>query len=226
MIRLLPFRQVNESDVINLFALETQYATENITGVGSGDAGVFVKVSTGNFNAEPVGYATESYLGKTDYPHVGWAKYPVVNKTVVPAGAGEIPLGVTLNQTAKYDENGEKLLYYPQKAKEFQVVLPGQAVPIATRGIFVLSKNAFDGPVSSYTIGGGIKISSGGKVTGASLSTALYLTGNTGETVQTIGGADAPTFGVFGTVLGTGSRTTHGNGVDVFSGEYLVVKIG
>jgi len=52
--RLLPFRQYNEHDVINMFALEDASVNENITGFGSGDAGVFVKVSAGNLVLIPL----------------------------------------------------------------------------------------------------------------------------------------------------------------------------
>jgi len=224
MIRLLPFRQVNEYDVVNLFALEGGSVNSNLTGVGNGDAGVFVKVSTGNFDADPLSYVSDSYLGKTDYPHIGSQNmYPQVNKTVAPATSGELPLGLTLNQTAKYDENGESLLHYPQKRKEMQAVLPGQAVPIAMRGIFTLHKNAFDGPASSYSIGGGIKMSdfNTGKITGANLT--VDITGNTGVHIATV---EVPN--VFGTVIGTGSRS--GGLVsglpDAWSGDFLVVKLG
>ena len=51
-------------------------------------------------------------------------------------------LGVTLNQTAKNDENGEKLLYNATKKRELQAVLPGQSVPVATKGIFTFGANA------------------------------------------------------------------------------------
>ena len=231
MIRLLPFRQVNEYDVINLFALEGGSVNENLTGVGSGDAGVFVKVSTGNFDADPLSYVTNTYLGKTDYPHIGSASmYPQVNKTVALATSGELPLGLTLNQTAKYDENGESLLHYPQKRKEMQAVLPGQAVPIAMRGIFTLHANAFDGPASTYTIGGGIKMSeeNAGKITGALSYQSLYLTGNTGQAVTDLTNGLVPNHGVFGTVLGTGSRSGSSTTslADAWSGDFLVIKLG
>lgn len=186
-----------------MFALEDAYVNENVTGVGSGDAGVFVSVTTGDFNADPVEYGADSYLGKTDYPHVGYAKYPKVAKKIAPAASGSLPLGITLSQTAKYDENGEKLLYYPAKLADLHAVLPGQAVPVATRGIFTISANAFEGAASLYPVGTGLKISNngGGKVTGV-----------------------APTDGsAFATVLGTGSRTSRTN-TDQFAGEYLVIK--
>jgi hypothetical protein len=65
--------------------------------------------------------------------------YPEVNLKVTGAGSGVIPLGTYSFQTAKNDENGEKLLYHPTKQTELQAMLPGQAVPVATKGIFTLS---------------------------------------------------------------------------------------
>jgi hypothetical protein len=193
--RLLPFRQYDDNDVVNLYALDSAAVNDNVTGVGSGDAGVFVKVSAGNFDLDPVSYASDSYLGKTDYPFVGANQYPSVNLKVTPAASGDTTncLGLTLRQTAKFDENGEKLLYYRQKAEELMCVLPGQAVPVATRGVFSLSSNAFDG---TLTVGNGFKLSANaGKVTGCAHSDA----------------------GKLGIVLGTGSRTA-GMNPDQFAG--------
>jgi hypothetical protein len=185
--RLLPFRQYNEHDVINMFALDDSVlsATENITGFHSGDAGVFVKVSAGNLDLDPVTYGTDSYLGKTDYP-----------------SAGDVALGITLWETAKYDENGEKLLYYPQKAAENQVLLPGQAVPVATRGVFTVSSRAYDG---TLTPGAKFKLSANaGKITGAVLSDVSGI----------------------GTILATGSRGANGATIaDKYSGTYAVIKL-
>jgi hypothetical protein len=206
MLRLLPFRQYNEHDVVNLYSLVPSDALESTTGDGLGSNGVFVKVAEGNFNLDTIVYGTNSYLGKTDYPFVGGDMYPSNPLTVTGAASGELPLGLTLNQTAKADENGEKLLYYPQKKEELQAVLPGQSVPVATRGIFTLSAAAFDGPASSYTIGGGIQMSNVnvGKITGAAATDAT----------------------AFGTVIGTGKRTSNGGLTDLFEGDYLVVKLG
>ena len=155
-IRILPFRQYSDNDVVNLYALENPAVLDKTTDTGGGDAGVFVKVSAGNFDKEPVEYQTNSYLGDTSYPFLGTTKmYPEVNLKITGAGSGELPLGITLNQTAKNDENGEKLLYNPTKQTELQAVLPGQAVPVATKGIFTLAEECFDGPVALYTVGKG-----------------------------------------------------------------------
>ena len=73
-LRLYPFRQYSEQDVVNLFASDTADTSPSTNGNGS--AGVFVKVSAGNLDNDPITYATNGYLGKTDYPFVGAAQYP------------------------------------------------------------------------------------------------------------------------------------------------------
>jgi hypothetical protein len=210
-IRILPFRQYSDNDVVNLYKLDTNSALDATTDVGSGDAGVFVTITNGNFNADPVTYQTNSYLGDTSYPFLGTTEmYPEVNLTVNAATSGQLPLGLTLMQTAKNDENGEKLLYNPVKQIESQACLPGQAVPIATQGIFTISDSGFDGGASDFTIGAPVMIS---------YSTAGKLTG-------AVGGKHGHwTSGHFGKVLGTGSRSNKGPTSDQFLGDYIVVKL-
>lgn len=211
--RLLPFRQYSEHDVVNMFALEDASVNNKFTDSGAGDNGVFVKITSGNLDLDPVQYQTNSYLGKTDYPYVGANMYPTVTLKVAPASSSDVrPLGITLWETAKLDENEQKLLYYPQKAAENQVLLPGQAVPVATRGIFTLSSKAFDDSVG-FAVGSGFKLSANaGKVTGSSPSDSA----------------------VIGSILATGFRGNNGvsfniNGSavgDTYSGKYAIVKLG
>jgi hypothetical protein len=205
-LRILPFRQYSDHDVVNMYAVVSADVLTSTTDTGAGDAGVFVKVSDGNFDNDPVTYQTNSYLGKTDYPFVGTQDmYPEVNLKITGAISGELPIGMTLYQTAKNDENGEKLLYNPQKQEELQAMLPGQAVPVATKGIFTLAASAFDGGVASYAPGKGIKISNtnAGKLTNALRADGIH---------------------VFGHVLGTGTRTSVGPTTDQFVGDYIVVS--
>jgi hypothetical protein len=76
-LRLYPFRQYSEYDVVNLFASDTVDTLPSTNGNGS--AGVFVKVSAGNLDLDPITYATnDTVLGKTDYPFLGAAQYPSV----------------------------------------------------------------------------------------------------------------------------------------------------
>ena len=68
-LRLLPFRQYSDNDVVNLFANQTVDATPSTNGNGS--AGVMVKVLSGNLNKDVIDLIDSSYLGKTDYPFLG-----------------------------------------------------------------------------------------------------------------------------------------------------------
>jgi len=208
-LRTLPFRQYNETDVINMFAMGTGFINESVTSSDNGDAGVFVTVESGNLNLDTIVYdsAYDSYLGKTNYPHVGVNQYPRVSLSLKPATSGDALLGITLRQTAKTDENGEKLLYYPQKAEELMCMLPGQAVPVASRGVFTLAASAFAGSVPA--IGSGFKLPSGvsGKDTGCANSDTQKV----------------------GTVLATGSRTatvSTANLSDPLTGSYAIVFLG
>ena len=215
-LRILPFRQYSDHDVVNLFSVIASDVNTATTDSGAGDAGLFVKVADGNFDAEPITYQTNSYLGDTSYPFLGTTEmYPEVNLKITGAADEDHCIGMTLFQTAKNDENGEKLLYNPQKQEELQAMLPGQAVPIATKGIFTLSSSAFDGPLTSYAPGNRIKLSSNaGKITGFTTVSATTIT--TGDLVD----EDK----VFGHVLGTGTRANEGNTTDQFSGNYIVIS--
>jgi hypothetical protein len=168
--RLLPFRQYNEHDVVNLFSLDTSSLTlSNMTHAANGawDAGVIVKVSNGDMTQEPVAVTSadgglQTYLGETDYPHVGGNYYPEVPlKVDVADGATDVPFGITLRQTIAFDENGEKLLYYKQKLLELQGVLPGEAVPVLTKGIVTVAASAVSG---TPTPGSKVYLGTGGNV--------------------------------------------------------------
>ena len=215
-LRILPFRQYSDHDVVNLFSVIGSDVLDATTDTGAGDAGVFVKVSDGDFDKEPVEYQTNSYLGDSSFPFLGTTKmYPEVNLKITGAKDEDHAIGMTLLQTAKNDENGEKLLYNPTKQTELQAVLPGQAVPIATKGIFTLSSSAFDGPITSYSPGNRIKLSSNaGKITGFSTVSATTIT--TGDLVD----EDK----VFGHVLGTGIRVSEGPTTDQFAGNYIIIS--
>jgi len=170
---LEPYRDYSEHDVINLFSLEVaSNATLSGWKPGAGgdfDAGVIVAVSNGELPGDLPGFAPSAtgtgnaalrnYLGASNQPHVGFNSYPVVETTVEVADSdstsgSEIKtnnaIGITLRQTLAYDENDENLLRYPLKKDELQAVLPGQAVPILTRGLVLLNSKAI---VGSVTVG-------------------------------------------------------------------------
>jgi hypothetical protein len=199
-LRLYPFRQYNETDVINLFA--NQVVDDSPSSNGNGSNGVMVKVLSGNMNQDTFDLIGSDYLGKTDYPFLGADKYPTVPLRFVAATTGAPVLGVTLNQTIKNDENGEKLLYNPVKKDELQAVLSGQACPVATKGLFTFDESAYE------TTGGSIIP---GNVVGISAN-AGKLTGYTREGLVDL------TAALVGHVLATGNRTSQNGQSDVFAG--------
>ena len=156
--RILPYRDYSEHDVLNLFSLDTSAEAAGFTSwteadSGDHDSGVVVKVKTGELPGDMPGGLSEhasgdelrKYLGASPTSaHIGYNAYPYNGMTVEPAGAGDVAVGITLRETLAYDENGEKLLYYKQKLDEAQAVLPGQTVPVLTRGLVLLDSSAFD----------------------------------------------------------------------------------
>jgi hypothetical protein len=154
-LRLFPFRQYSDHNVINMFANQT--VDDNPSTDGQGSAGVIVKVFTdggvpgGSISKDVIEFASSSsYLGKTDYPFLGADKYPQTPLRVGAATTGVPVLGVTLNQTISNDENGEKLLYNPVKKDELQAVLSGQAVPVATKGLFTFAAGGATSTFSAF----------------------------------------------------------------------------
>jgi len=233
--RLLPFRQYDENDVINLFANDTADAKPSTNGNGS--AGVFVSIKSGggNFSKDPITYVDRTELSASQ-SHTR-NQYPEVQLKVTAASAGATAgqvIGVTLKQTLETDENGEKLLYNPVKKDELQAVLSGQACPVATRGVFTLTSDAFDTAAdgtNSCVPGYAAVISpeNAGKVSGIAHSSLFggLLTSTTGFAIVVQGGSTVKygVSSVVGTWLGTGTRTSTGPTTDVAAGFYSVLKL-
>ncbi len=211
-IRLLPFRQYAEQDVVNLYAVlpTGTNAMDTPFTNGGNDAGVLVKVSNGNMSQDPITYdggQGNNYLGKTDYPFVGRDKYPSVPLQVNEGGSGDSCLGVTLRQTLTHDENGEKLIYYPQKAIEMQAVISGQAVPVLSRGIVTLD-NADAFTTAPTAVGDTVFASAtiGGKFD--AMQNPAHLAGQTEPSTV-------------GKVIATGQRVNRGVSTDYFAGASI-----
>jgi hypothetical protein len=209
-LRLYPFRQYNDTDVIKLFA--NQVVDDSPTTNGNGSNGVMVKVLSGNMNQDTFDLIGSDYLGKTDYPFLGADKYPTVPLRFVAATTGAPVLGVTLNQTIKNDENGEKLLYNPIKKDELQAVLSGQACPVATKGLFTFDENAYEKD-TNFAPGNVAAISANaGKLTGVTRESLADLVGT-----------------LVGQILATGNRTSQNGQSDVFAGtgtaQYALVQL-
>ena len=122
---LLPFRDVDDHDVINLFAVN-----------GELDKGHIVKIVSGFENTDEMDLRGD--VG-ADHSNTVSERYGVKAVCAAATASGDAVLGMLLNDVKETDENGEKLIFNPRKAAEMGVALSGQAVPVATRGVFLYS---------------------------------------------------------------------------------------
>ena len=167
------FRDYDEHDVVNLLAYNGTAA----------DNGLLVAVVGSNG-----GWKNTDELGLTEsagnaYGNTVSQRYNVKG-LMTAAGSGDNVMGITLQEVAETDENGEKLIYNPRKAVEMGVVVSGQAVPIATRGIFL-----YNGVQGSGTTA----VAAGSKAYAGSNGLVSTLAGSTSENTQVgwfLGGAD------------------------------------
>ena len=203
--RIMPYRSVDEHEVINGLFSSTDANATHLT-AGAGDAGVFVRITVGDLNADPLVYVDgagrSDLIGKVDYPDVGRNWIPVVTNKFDTATQAAKCIGVTLAQTALADENGVTFYNDPRKAEANGIVPSGGAVPIMARGLVTLCETAFEGGSTDgiASVGQNLIISTtAGQVTGVAFSA-------TGHDYQ-----------VVGTVLATGSRTA-GSTQDRFAG--------
>ena len=200
--RIMPYRSVDEHEVINGLFSSTTVNTTHLT-AGDGDAGVFVKVDPSNasLNRDPLVYESNStVLGKVDYPDVGRNYIPVVQNKVAAATSGARCVGLTLAQTALEDENGVTFYNDPRKADALGVIPSGGAVPVLVRGQVTLCETAFD-TATITAPGSDIMIS---ETTAGKVSGIAY--GGAGTVNQ-----------VVGTIVATGSRVA-GSTADRFAG--------
>ena len=134
--KLLPFRQYDDNDVINMFAME---GTDKA-------AGTLVKVSAANLNDDLIDLIDGGSAFLTSQGNA-YSPLSVNPLRVDSAGSGDAALGILLRDVRDTDENGEKLRFYPEKKEELQCVLSGESVPVATKGVFTLMQGAFTGSI-------------------------------------------------------------------------------
>tara|TARA_B100001939_G_scaffold333983_1_gene334510 strand:- start:2999 stop:3622 length:624 start_codon:yes stop_codon:yes gene_type:complete len=199
--RLLPFRQYDENDVVNFYSLDAE----------TGEAGSVVRVSAANLDQEPVKYVERGDSNSYDNTlgH-GLSLYPEVPYKVTKCtgtGATQIPLGILLRDVRAKDENGENLLYYPEKKEELQCVVSGEAVPIATKGLFTMNVNALKGGLAP-AINSLAVCSTNGTLTGVARSSA---SSNQKDVAV-------------GKFIATGQRESS-NTTDAFAGSYAILKL-
>ena len=133
MPTLRPLRDYDEHDVINLFSY---------SGAMPATKGTLVKAVAGGWKAtddvtEMFGPAGASFNNTVSERYRTSAQ--VGPATTGVDGVKDQPLGVMLYDVRDTDENGEKLIYHPQRAAENDFVISGQAVPILTKGVILYS---------------------------------------------------------------------------------------
>lgn len=149
-ITLKPFRQYDEHDVINMFTYDVDATVSS--GVQA-TAGTIVQTTSGGWKAgedihDLSATQPNAAVNGNSYGNTLSLRYNLLAEVVKFAGLTDDgvdvvqPLGMLLHDVRTLDENGEDLRYNPRKADEMQVVVPGQAVPIVTRGIFLLHDSA------------------------------------------------------------------------------------
>lgn len=108
----------------------------NQTGTGVLPGGQFTSQITANYGYPPA-FVTAPFFG-------------IANNLVRAANSGDIPLGMTIVDCAEYNKYGESFASRPDYERiEQQVVLSGESVLIATRGIFTV--NSYIGTPSPNT---------------------------------------------------------------------------
>lgn len=178
-ITLKPFRQYDEHDVINMFAFDVDAPTDG-TGTSPANgiqarAGSIVSLTSGGWKAgEDVHDLSASQpnaaVNNNGYSGTLSLRYNLLAEVDLFPGATDDgltvprPLGMLLHDVRTLDENGEDLRYNPRKADEMQVVVPGQAVPLVTRGLFLFHDTADAGDLSNATAGERVTATAGGLV--------------------------------------------------------------
>ena len=135
---LRPFRDYDEHDVINLFALDEAAGVD----VTKGHFVAFGSANEGWRNAHGDDQGLQNVmLGDVGqgYDNTVSQRYGVSSRVKLADANDTDVLGMLLYDVKETDENGEQLKFNPRKAAENDWAISGQAVPIVTRGIFLYS---------------------------------------------------------------------------------------
>lgn len=166
MPTIKPLRVLDEHNVVNWFKF-------NPTGTYPAVKGSLVKVISGVMQDQ-----TLQQLGDVGahYDNIVSQRYGVQPFVGLTTASGDFPLGILLYDVRETDENGEKLAFHPDKQARMQAVLSGQAVPIATKGIFLysgVSGTAVAGQPAYANGNGGIQAGGAGTTTATKVGNFL-----------------------------------------------------
>jgi hypothetical protein len=168
MPTIKPLRDIDQHDVLNQFKF-------NLSGaVTTAEKGTFVRILSGvmyDQNLASLGSVGAAYSNTVSQ------RYGVNPSVVACNASGDLPIGMLLYDTREYDENGEKLLFHPDKAAQMQISLSGQPTPILTKG-WVVYSGVQGSPVAGqpaylHSDGGLVAAAAGATVTATRVGTFL-----------------------------------------------------
>ncbi len=145
-----PFRDWDEHTVLNLIG---------ISGVQVNKGTFVVSQGSGINLLADMTLDNNSWLGS-----VNSARFNVP-QNAIPAPSGTVAnsvIGMSVKSVQTFDENGLPLKFFPQKAAQLDVVISGQACPIATQGFFLYSGFS-TGDAAVITAGTGLAVSDDGQ---------------------------------------------------------------
>lgn len=128
MPNLRPLRDVSDHEIIPFFA---------VSGTMPFLKGTPVKIVSG-FYADQAGPSSLGPVG-ANWQNVVSNRYGVQSQVGACTNSGDLVIGFTLYDVRELDENGEKLIFHPDKAARMQAVPSGWPTPIARRGFFYYS---------------------------------------------------------------------------------------
>lgn len=153
MPTIKPLRDVDSHDILNSFKF-------NVTSQSQvAQKGTFVKITSGVMFDQNL-----LMLGSPGaaYPNTVSNRYGVQPSVDACTSSGDATIGFLLYDVRELDENGEKLIFHPDKQAQMQVALSGQPVPILTRGLVYysgISGNPSVGQSAYLANDGGLSIS-------------------------------------------------------------------
>lgn len=149
MPKLLPFRDYDEKDVINLYALSGSLTDTSFQILAT--KGTLVKITGQGFRTDVEPLEMLGNFGAFNVNNWVAQRYGALPKVAV-CQPGDVPIGMTLFDIRELDENQLPLKYNPRKAAEMEAVISGQVVPLVTRGIFLYS---------GVRVSGGVPVTAG-----------------------------------------------------------------
>ena len=177
MPTLMPLRDYDDHDVINLFAYSGDVSNGVVANAGTlvaiqGDGWRNSVSTSGSQALDPLADLGGS-VGAS-FNNTVSERYNVGAK-LIPATATVYPNGMLLYDVREEDENGEKLIYNPRKAAEMGVTISGQASPIVTKGTFLYSGATL--ATAAPKAGAPIYATAAGEMTTGTNGTTLHRVG-------------------------------------------------